>query len=129
MFALLYQASPNIKQPRFRWISPGGVLAVIVWMLASGLFALYVAFSGSYNKTYGSLAAVIIFLVWLWLTNTAILLGAEFNAEMQREHAIRAGIPEDLEPFAELRDTRKLDDRERERVERAAEIREQHLRS
>src|SRR6202012_1376125 len=91
------------------------------------LFAVYVSFSGSYNKTYGSLATVIIFLVWLWITNVAILLGAEFNAETQRERAIRSGQPEDLEPFAELRDTRKLDDPERRRVAEAERTRDRTL--
>jgi membrane protein len=127
MFSLLYKASPNVKQPAFRWISAGGILAVIVWLLASGLFAVYVGFSGSYNKTYGSLASVIIFLVWLWISNIAVLLGAEFNAETQRERAIRAGLPEDVEPFAELRDTRKLDDPEKDRVARAQRTRDQTM--
>ncbi|HEX5301419.1 MAG TPA: YihY/virulence factor BrkB family protein [Streptosporangiaceae bacterium] len=125
MLSLLYKASPNIRQPGFRWISAGGIIAVILWMIASGLFAVYVSFSGSYNKTYGSLATVIIFLVWLWITNIAILLGAEFNAELQRERAIRTGVPDDLEPFAELRDTRKLDEPEKRRVEEAERTREQ----
>ncbi len=123
MFSLLYKATPNVKQPKFKWVTPGGVLAVVVWLVASGLFAVYVAFSGSYNKTYGSLATVIIFLVWLWITNIAILLGAEFNAETQRERAIRAGMPADLEPFAELRDTRKLDDPEKDAAEHASSVR------
>jgi membrane protein len=127
MLALLYKATPNIKQPGLRWISPGGVLAVVIWLIASAGFAVYVGFSGSYNKTYGSFAAVIIFLVWLWITNIAILLGAEVNAEIQRERAIRGGLPADVEPFAELRDTRKLDDDELERVEHAAGIRRRHL--
>src|SRR5215207_13008 len=92
LFALLYWASPNARQP-FRWITPGGILAVVVWVVASVAFALYVANFGSYNKTYGSLAGVIIFLVWLWLSNTAILLGAELNAELERSRAIAAGHP------------------------------------
>ena len=71
MFAILYWASPNVKQPGFRWISPGGLVAVVVWVVASAAFALYVANFASYNKTYGTLAGVIIFLVWLWLSNTA----------------------------------------------------------
>ena len=125
MLSLLYKASPNVRQPSFRWISAGGVVAVIIWMIASGLFAVYVSFSGSYNKTYGSLATVIIFLVWLWISNIAILLGAEFNAETQRERAIRSGVPDDLEPFAELRDTRKLDDPEKDRVAAAERTRDQ----
>jgi membrane protein len=107
MFAILYWASPNAKQG-FRVISPGSVLAVVLWLLASGLFALYVAHFGSYNKVYGSLAAVIIFLVWMWISNIAVLIGAEFNAELERERAIAAGLPPDSEPFTELRDTRKL---------------------
>jgi membrane protein len=127
MFSLLYKAAPNVKQPGFTWITPGGVLAVVVWLIASGLFAVYVSFSGSYNKTYGSLATVIVFLVWLWITNIAILLGAEFNAETQRERAIRAGMPADLEPFAELRDIRKLDDPEKERAQNASRVRDKTM--
>jgi membrane protein len=127
MFSLLYKACPNVKQPGFRWVSLGGIIAVVVWLIASGLFAIYVSFSGSYNKTYGSLATVIIFLVWLWITNIAILLGAEFNAETQRERAIRAGVPEDLGQFAALRDTRKLDDPEKRVAEHAARVREQSM--
>jgi membrane protein len=111
MFALLYWASPNARQP-FRWITPGGILAVVVWVVASAAFALYVANFGSYNKTYGSLASVIIFLVWLWLSNTAILLGAELNAELERGRAIAAGHPPDEEPYMELRDTSKLRERD-----------------
>jgi membrane protein len=111
MFGLLYWASPNARQP-FRWVTPGGILAVVVWVLASAGFAVYVANFGSYNKTYGSLASVIIFLVWLWLSNTAILLGAELNAELERGRAIAAGHPLDAEPYMELRDTRKLRERD-----------------
>jgi membrane protein len=124
MFSLLYWASPNVKQPGFRWITPGGVLAVIIWLVASGLFAVYVGFSGSYNKTYGTVATVIIFLVWLWITNIAILLGAVFNAETQRQRAVEAGLPDDVEPFAELRDTRKIDDAEARRVVEARRVRD-----
>jgi membrane protein len=119
MFSLLYWACPNVKQAGFRWITPGGVLAVIVWLIASGLFAVYVAFSGSYNKTYGTVATVIIFLVWLWITNIAILLGAEFDAEIQRQRAIEGGLPADVEPYLELRDTRKLDDEQTRQAEAA----------
>jgi YihY family inner membrane protein len=111
MFALLYWASPNAKQG-FRWVTPGGILAVVVWVVASVAFAVYVANFGSYNKTYGSLASVIIFLVWLWLSNTAILLGAELNAELERSRAIAAGHPPDEEPYMELRDTRKIRERD-----------------
>jgi membrane protein len=104
MITLLYWAAPNVKQPGVPWISPGGVLAVILWILASALFALYVANFSSYNKTYGSLGGVIVFLTWLWITNIIILLGAEFNSEMERSRAIRAGHPPDKEPYLPLRD-------------------------
>jgi len=107
MFAILYWASPNARHG-FRLVSPGSVLAVALWLIASGLFALYVANFGSYNKVYGSLAAVIIFLIWMWISNTAILIGAEFNAELERGRAIASGLPPGQEPFTELRDTRKL---------------------
>jgi membrane protein len=107
MFSILYWASPNAKQG-FRWVSPGGVLAVVLWLIASAAFALYVANFGHYNKVYGSLAGIIVFLIWMWISNVAILLGAEFNAELQRGRAIAAGTPADAEPFAELRDDRKL---------------------
>ncbi|MER7460766.1 YihY/virulence factor BrkB family protein [Micromonospora sp. NPDC126480] len=109
MFAILYWASPNARHGGFRWVSPGGVLAVVIWLVISGLFALYVSNFGSYNKTYGALAGVIIFLVWLWLSNIAILLGAELDAELERSRAIEAGLrPRDKEPYVELRDDRKL---------------------
>ena len=99
MFSLLYYASPNVQQPGFRWITPGGVFAVVAWIIVSGAFGVYVANFGSYNKTYGSLGAVVIFLVWLWLTNVAILLGAELNAEIARGRQIEAGHPAEREPF------------------------------
>jgi membrane protein len=108
MFALLYWAAPNVKHPKFRWISPGGVLAVIGWVIASLAFAFYVANFGSYNKTYGALAGPIVFLVWLWISNIMVLLGAEFNAELERGRALEAGMPEEREPFVEPRDTRKM---------------------
>ena len=110
MFALLYWAAPNVRQPGFRWVSPGGILAVVGWLIASAAFAFYVGNFGSYNKTYGALGGVIVFLVWLWISNIVILLGAEFNAELERGRAIEDGMrPADREPFAEPRDTRKMD--------------------
>jgi membrane protein len=108
MFAILYWAAPNVKHPKFRWVSPGGVLAVVVWVIASAAFAFYVANFGSYNKTYGALGGVIVFLVWLWISNIAVLLGAELNAELERGRQIEAGHPADEEPFLEPRDTRKM---------------------
>jgi membrane protein len=113
MFALLYWAAPNVKHPKFSWVSPGGVLAVLGWVLASLAFAFYVASFGSYNKTYGALAGPIVFLVWLWISNIMVLLGAELNAELERGRAIATGHPAHREPFVEPRDTRKMDDRER----------------
>ncbi len=108
MFALLYWAAPNVKQPRFRWLSPGGILAVIGWLIASAAFAFYVSNFSSYNKTYGALGGMIVFLVWLWISNIMVLLGAEFNAELERGRAIEAGLrPKDREPFAEPRDAPK----------------------
>ena len=104
MFALLYWLAPNIRQPGFRWITPGGIAAVLLWIAASLAFAFYVATFASYNKTYGSVAAVIIFLVWLWISNTALLLGAEFDAEIQRGRKIAAGQPAEKEPFLPPRD-------------------------
>jgi membrane protein len=108
VFAILYWAAPNARQGGFRWVSPGGLLAVAIWLLGSAGFALYVARFASYNKTYGSIAAIIVFLVWLYLTNTAVLLGAELNAELERGRAMAAGHPEDTEPYTELRDDRKV---------------------
>jgi YihY family inner membrane protein len=109
LFALLYWAAPNAKQ-KFRWVTPGGILAIVIWLVASAGFAFYVANFSSYNKTYGSLAALIIFLVWVWISNIAILLGAELNAELERGRAIASGQPRTEEPYVELRDTRALDD-------------------
>ena len=109
MFAILYWAAPNVRQPGFKWITPGGVLAVIGWVIASLGFAFFVANFGSYNKTYGALAGPIVFLVWLWISNVVILIGAEFNAELERGRAIEDGmLPPDKEPFLEPRDTRKM---------------------
>ncbi|WP_233594871.1 YihY/virulence factor BrkB family protein [Amycolatopsis sp. WAC 04169] len=109
-FALLYWAAPNVKHPGFRWLSPGGVLAVVVWVLASAGFAFYVGNFGSYNKTYGTLAGVIVFLVWLWISNIAVLLGAEFDAELARGQRIETGQSSEREPFLPPRDTRAFDD-------------------
>jgi membrane protein len=111
MFALLYWAAPNVKHPGLRWLSPGGLLAVVVWVIASAGFALYVAGFSSYNKTYGAVAAVVVFLVWLWISNIALLLGAELNAELERGRSIQGGHPADRDPFLEPRDTRKMRER------------------
>ncbi|MER6677209.1 YihY/virulence factor BrkB family protein [Streptomyces sp. NPDC000983] len=117
MIALLYWATPNAKVRGFRWITPGSFLALLIWMAASAGFAVYVANFGSYNKTYGALAGVIIFLVWLWITNLAILLGLEFDAELQRQRAVAGGHPADEIPYVEPRDTRKWDEDDRRGLE------------
>jgi membrane protein len=108
LFALLYWAAPNVRHPGLRWLVPGSILAVVVWVGASVGFALYVANFGSYNKTYGAVGGVIVFLVWLWIANVAILLGAELNAELERARQIEGGLPPEQEPFLEHRDTTKL---------------------
>ncbi len=114
LFAFLYWAAPNVKQPGFKFVSPGGIVAVVIWILASLLFAFYVANFASYNKTYGSIGGVIAFLVWLWITNIAILFGAEFNSELQRSQQREAGEKAPLdEPFLEPRDTSKLEKKEK----------------
>ncbi len=93
MLAILYWSAPNAKPAGFRWISPGSVVAVILWVLASAGFALYVANFSSYDKTYGTLGGVIVFLVWMWITNIAVLIGAELNAETERARELEAGVP------------------------------------
>ena len=93
ILAILYYAAPNAKLPGFRWISPGSVVALVVWIVASAAFAFYVANFGSYDKTYGTLGGVVTFLVWLWITNIAVLLGAEFNSELERSREIQEGVP------------------------------------
>jgi membrane protein len=104
MFAVLYYAAPNVRQPGLKSVIPGGLLAVVLWIVVSAAFALYVASFASYNKTYGALGGVVVFLVWLWLTNLAILLGAEFNAERARARYIAAGHAPDREPYLPPRD-------------------------
>jgi membrane protein len=120
ILALLFWASPNARHG-FQWVSPGGFIAVILWLIASALFAVYVANFSHYNKVYGSLAGVIIFLIWMWVSNVAILLGAEFNAELERSRAIAGGHPADQEPFATLRDDRKLRKKEHKKRQVRAE--------
>jgi membrane protein len=117
MIALLYWASPNARVKGFRWITPGSFLALVIWMIASGAFAFYVANFASYNKTYGTMAGVIVFLVWLWISNLAILLGLEFDAEIVRQRAIAGGLRPDEEPYTQPRDTRKWTERDLRRLD------------
>jgi len=107
VFSILYWAAPNVKQPGFRWLTPGGVLAVLLWIVASAAFALYVASFASYNKTYGSLGGVIVFLIWLWISNVAVLLGAELNAELERARELEGGVPEEQTLALEPRNVKK----------------------
>ncbi|MFF1343088.1 YihY/virulence factor BrkB family protein [Streptomyces sp. NPDC058290] len=116
MIALLYWAAPNAKGRGFRWVTPGSFLALVLWMIASAGFAFYVANFASYNKTYGTVAGVIVFLVWLWITNLAILLGLEFDAELARQRAIAGGLPEDEEPYVRPRETRAWSAQDRRRM-------------
>jgi membrane protein len=112
MFSILYYATPNVRQPSFRWVTPGGVLAVLLWILSSAAFALYLANFSSYNKTYGTLGGVIAFMVWLWITNIVVLLGAELNAEIERGRQIEAGLSgrREPEPFLPPRRTPEKDE-------------------
>ncbi len=124
--ALLYYATPNIKQPKFRWLSIGAFFAIVVWILASGLFGFYVSNFSSYNKTYGSLAGVIVFLLWLWITNIALLFGAELDAELERGRELQAGAPAEERvqlPPRDDRNIKKLDKKEQKDFARARELR------
>jgi membrane protein len=92
LVAALYYVTPNVRSPSLRWITPGAVISLVAWLALSAAFAAYLGNFGSYNKTYGTLGAVITFLVWLWFTNIAILLGAQIDAEIERERELAAGI-------------------------------------
>jgi membrane protein len=129
--ALLYYATPNVKQPKFRWISVGALVAILTWVITSALFGFYVANFSHYNRTYGSLAGVIVFLLWLWITNLALLFGAELDAELERSRQLQAGIPAEEVIQLPARDTRKSDKaakNEREDVERGRQLRLTHQR-
>jgi membrane protein len=117
--ALLYYATPNVQQPKFRWISVGAGVAIVIWVLASVGFAFYVGNFSSYNKTYGSLAGVIITLLFLWITNLALLFGAELDAELERGRQLQAGIAAEEELQLPARDTRNI---KKARKKRAKDI-------
>jgi membrane protein len=105
MLAILYWASPNVRHPGFRWVTPGGAVAIALWLAGSAGFALYVANFASYNRTYGTVTGVIVFLVWIWVSNLAVLFGAEFDAELDRARAHAQGLPPGQEPYVELRES------------------------
>jgi membrane protein len=106
--ALLYYTAPNVKQPKFRWLSVGAVVAIVIWAVASVAFGFYVAHFSSYNKTYGAMAGVIVALLWLWITNLALLFGAELDAELERGRQLQAGIAAEEELQLPARDTRNI---------------------
>jgi membrane protein len=124
LFALLYRASPNARQGGLRWITPGGLIAVLLWMMASFGFGVYATNFASYDKTYGTLAGVVVFLVWLWISNLALLFGLKFNAELERQRAIAAGLPPQAEPYLRLRDGRAVSDGPSQRLADRAWIEE-----
>ena len=107
--ATLYYAAPNVRQPKFRWISVGATIAIVTWVLASLSFGVYVANFGSYDKTFGALAGVVVFLLWLWITNVALLFGAEVDAELERARQLQAGIAAEDALKLPLRDTTVID--------------------
>ena len=126
---LLYWGTPNVRHPRFRWLSAGAALAIVAWALLSALFGLYVANFSSFSRTYGSLAGVIIFLLWLWITNIALLFGAELDAEVERGRELQRGLPAEDQVQLEPRDSSNIDkaeQREREDRAEARRIRREH---
>jgi membrane protein len=97
LLAVLYAATPNVKQPRLRWLTPGSIAAIVVLAVASALFALYVGTFANYDRTYGTLAGIIVFLLWIWIANVALLLGAELDSEVERVRELVAGIDADVD--------------------------------
>jgi membrane protein len=120
--AILYYFSPNIRQPRFKWTSTGSALALLVWAIATVAFGFYLAFSGggNYARSYGPIAGVIIFLLWLWITNLALLFGAEFDAELERSRELQGGIPAEEQIQLPMRDARGSDKKARKHAEDVA---------
>jgi membrane protein len=129
--AVLFHVTPNVRQPKFRWLSPGAVLAIIVWVLASVGFGFYVSTFGNYGEgsAYGSLGSIIVFLLWLWITNLALLLGVELDAELERVRELRAGIPAERHIQLPPRDTTQSDKAREKREERIAEGRRMRQRA
>ncbi len=129
MVAVLYYATPNVKQPKFRWVSVGAAVAILVWVRASVAFGFYVSNFSSYNKTYGSLAGVIVFLLWLWITNLALLFGAEIDAELERARELQAGMEAERDIQLPPRDTRGSDKAATKLEQKVAEGRDLRLAS
>ncbi|PTT62572.1 YihY/virulence factor BrkB family protein [Arthrobacter sp. HMWF013] len=129
IIAVLYYATPNVKQPKFRWMSLGSLIALVIFMLASLGFAFYVGNFGNYNKTYGALGGVIVMLLWLWILNMSLLFGAEFDAEMERGRQLQAGIEAEETLQLPPRDTKKsekMQKQEEEDIKHGRELRESH---
>lgn len=117
LVALLYYATPNVRQPKMRWISVGSVVAIVVWVVATVGFAFYVTNFGKYEATYGALAGVILFLLWLWITNNALLFGAELDAELERTRELQAGIKAEETIQLPPRDTKASDKKQKKHEE------------
>ncbi|WP_420366304.1 YihY/virulence factor BrkB family protein [Curtobacterium sp. L3-7] len=115
--AVLYYWSPNVKQPKFRWVSGGSILAILILVVASVGFGFYVANFSNYNATYGSLGGVIVFLLWVWITNNALLFGAEFDAELERGRQLQAGIRAEEDIQLPERDTRQIEKQDEKRAQ------------
>lgn len=129
IIAVLYYATPNAKQPKFRWISLGAIVAIVVLVISSAGFALYVANFSNYDRTYGSFAGVIIFLLWVWIANCALLFGAEFDAELERGRQLQAGVEAERDIQLPPRNTRKIEKaaaNEEKDVELGRQIRLEH---
>ena len=125
--ALLYYATPNVRQPSFRWISVGAFVAIMIWILASVGFAFYVANFSSYNKTYGTVAGAIVLLLWIWLTNLALLYGAELDSELERSRQLQSGMAAEETLQLPMRDDRgviKTEERQEKAVTKARKLRE-----
>ena len=127
MVAVLYHSTPNVRQPKMRWVSVGSAVAILIWVLASVAFGFYVSNFGSYNKTYGSLAGIIVFLLWLWITNLALLFGAEIDAELERTRELQAGIEAERTLQLPPRDTRNSEKAEEKLEQKVAEGRRLRL--
>jgi membrane protein len=117
VIAVLYYWSPNVRQPKFRWVSGGSILALLIWIIASVGFGFYVGNFSNYNATYGSLGGVIVFLLWIWITNNALLFGAEFDAEIERGRQLQAGIRAEEDIQLPERDTRQIEKQDEKRAQ------------
>ncbi|SDQ25912.1 membrane protein [Curtobacterium sp. UNCCL20] len=115
--AVLYYWSPNVRQPKFTWVSGGSILALLIWIIASVGFGFYVGNFSNYNATYGSLGGVIVFLLWIWITNNALLFGAEFDAEIERGRELQAGIRAEDDIQLPERDTRQIEKQDEKRAQ------------